>query len=268
MTARSRRRLFLAAAPLLSAAVVLVFAPGPHSQSAPRTRLPSLGIVLPSPPRPAFVVPAPVPLATSRRVSRWAAVRWAVTARAAPARDAAPVVAVPARTPEGTTNIVELLGRATARMSGLWQRVLLAALPNGTTGWVPRSAIEGSTFVDTRLVVDRARLTATLFRSGQRLFTAPVGVGQRQWPTPRGTFYVRDVLTRYASPTYGPVAFGTSARSPTLTDWPAGGYVGIHGTDRPDLIPGVISHGCVRIRNVDILRLARLMPVGTPVIVK
>ena len=72
-------------------------------------------------------------------------------------------------------------------------------------------------------------------------------------------------MTRYASPTYGPVAFGTSARSETLTDWPGGGFVGIHGTDRPDLLPGRVSHGCIRMRNDDIVELARLMPVGTPV---
>jgi hypothetical protein len=93
----------------------------------------------------------------------------------------------------------------------------------------------------------------------------PVGIGRERWPTPRGTFIVRNRLGRFSSPQYGPVAFDTSARSPTLTDWPAGGFVGIHGTDRPDLIPGRVSHGCVRLRNPDILRLARLMPVGTPV---
>jgi lipoprotein-anchoring transpeptidase ErfK/SrfK len=64
------------------------------------------------------------------------------------------------------------------------------------------------------------------------------------------------------------VAFGTSARSPTLTDWPAGGFVGIHGTDRPDLLPGRVSHGCVRMRNDDILRLADLLPVGTPLTIR
>jgi hypothetical protein len=31
---------------------------------------------------------------------------------------------------------------------------------------------------------------------------------------------------------------GTSARSRVLTDWPAGGFIGIHGTDEPALIPG------------------------------
>src|SRR5205085_8437244 len=116
---------------------------------------------------------------------------------------------------------------------------------------------------DTRLDVDLRRLTATLYRAGRPVLRAPVGVGAPGSPTPRGRFYIRDRLTRYRSPAYGPVAFGTSARSATITDWPAGGYVGIHGTDRPDLIPGRVSHGCIRLRNADILALARRMPGGT-----
>ena len=189
-------------------------------------------------------------------------------ARAAPASEAAPVAEVSLRTPEGTANVVELLGRARLEASGLWQRVRLAVLPNGTTGWVPRAALGGPILLDTRLVIDRARFRATLFRDGVQVFSAPVGVGEAQSTTPAGDFYVRDVLTRYRSPMYGPIAFGTSARSATLTDWPAGGYIGIHGTNQPNLIPGAISHGCIRMRNADILRLARLMPVGTPVIIR
>ena len=54
----------------------------------------------------------------------------------------------------------------------------------------------------------------------------------------------------------------------TLIDWPAGGYIGIHGTDRPDVIPRRISHGCIRLRNAELLRLARLTPVGTPLTVR
>ena len=163
---------------------------------------------------------------------------------------------------------MQLLGKARLDAGGLWQRVRLAVLPNGTTGWVPRSALGSPVLRDTRLVVDRRRFRATLFRDGVRVFSAPVGVGESHSATPAGDFYVRDVLTRYSSPTYGPIAFGTSARSATLTDWPAGGYIGIHGTDQPGLIPGAISHGCIRMRNADILRLAKLMPVGTPVIIR
>ena len=67
---------------------------------------------------------------------------------------------------------------------------------------------------------------------------------------------------------YGPIAFGTNARSTFLTDWPGGGYIGIHGTNAPELLPGRVSHGCVRMRNEDILALSRLMPVGTPVTIR
>ena len=44
-----------------------------------------------------------------------------------------------------------------------------------------------------------------------------------------------------------------------------GGEVGIHGTDAPQLLPGRVSHGCIRLPNDAIVRLARLMPLGTPV---
>jgi hypothetical protein len=37
---------------------------------------------------------------------------------------------------------------------------------------------------------------------------------------------------------------------------------------RCTLIPGRISHGCIRMRNRDILTLGRLLPVGTPLTVR
>jgi lipoprotein-anchoring transpeptidase ErfK/SrfK len=119
--------------------------------------------------------------------------------------------------------------------------------------------------VDSRLDVNLESLTLTLFRAGRRVLRAPVGVGAPGWETPRGTFYIRNKLTRYRSAQYGPVAFGTSARSQHATGWPAGGFVGIHGTDRPDLLPGRVSHGCIRMRNADIRALAGMLPIGTPV---
>jgi lipoprotein-anchoring transpeptidase ErfK/SrfK len=217
---------------------------------------------LPAPVQPAFR-PKPVPLG-SARVWRWAPVRGGMPVRRAP-RASAPVVArVSARTPEGTQNIVLVLGRARDEAGGVWTRIRVPALPTNVTGWVPRSGLGGYGDVRTHLVVDLGRFTATLFRNGRPVFRAEVGVGKAPWPTPRGEFYVRNKLTQFRSPFYGPIAFGTSARSPRLTDWPAGGFVGIHGTNRPDLLPGRVSHGCIRLRNRDILRLSRLMPVGTP----
>jgi hypothetical protein len=218
---------------------------------------------LPVSPLPAFRPGRPRLLSRRETVSRWAAVVHRAAARRAPSPSAPIVATVDTRTPEDTTNIVLVIGDHRTRGT-LWARVRLPTLPNNTTGWVHRSDLGGYHFVHTYLVVDLKRLTATLTVDGRVVFLAPVGVGQSQWPTPTGEFYVRDKLTRYASPFYGPIAFGTSARSEVLTDWPEGGFVGIHGTSEPQLVPGRVSHGCIRLRNSDIIRLSRLMPVGTP----
>ena len=58
------------------------------------------------------------------------------------------------------------------------------------------------------------------------------------------------------------------AADPAQTDWPGGGFVGIHGTNAPQILPGRVSHGCVRMRNPSILRLFRMMPLGTPVSIR
>jgi hypothetical protein len=190
-----------------------------------------------------------------------------VEALALPRPGAAPVAPLTTVTPEGTTNIVLVLDEV-SRRDGTWVHVRLPVLPNDRTAWVPRAALGGYHFVRTHLVVDRARFSATLLYDGRPVFHARVGIGRPIWPTPSGEFYIRDKVTDFNDPFYGPVAFGTSARSTVLTDWPGGGFVGIHGTNEPGLIPGRISHGCIRMRNADIVRLARLMPVGTPLTIK
>ena len=205
-----------------------------------------------------------VPLSDPTAETRWAPVLRATVARSEPNPKAAPVGQLPALTPDGTTNIVVADGEADVD-GATWVRAGLSGLPNDTAGWVPRSSLGGWSFVDTRLVINRARFTATLYRAGRVIFRAQVGVGAPGTPTPGGQFYVRDRLSGFSSPIYGPLAFGTNARSPTLTDWPGGGIVGIHGTNQPSLIPGRISHGCVRLTNGAILKLGKLMPVGTPV---
>ena len=137
-------------------------------------------------------------------------------------------------------------------------RVAAAVLPNGRPAG-SRGRRSAATTSSTRGWSSTARaLTATLLRDGRPVFRAPVGIGRAAAPTPaRRRSTSATGSPAIASPIYGPLAFGTSARSPTLTDWPAGGFVGIHGTDRPDLVPGRVSHGCIRMRNADILRLAR-----------
>ena len=89
---------------------------------------------------------------------QWAPLRRAAIARAAPSSRARAVARLAARTPEGTTNIVLVLGRARDARGGLWIRARLPAR-RAQTGWLPRSALGGYEDVHTRLIVDRARLT-------------------------------------------------------------------------------------------------------------
>ena len=209
--------------------------------------------------------PPPFKLSGVGEVSRSAYVARATYARAEPRLGARVVSLVPTLTPELAPNLVLALGGAYDAGGRLWVRVRLAILPNNATAWVPRDALGPFRSVTTHLIVSRAQLRMTLYRSGRIIFRARVGVGRPYWPTPRGEYYVRERLSGFGDPMYGPLAFGLNARSNVLTDWPGGGFIGIHGTDEPQLLPGRVSHGCVRMRNPDILRLAPLLPLGTPV---
>jgi lipoprotein-anchoring transpeptidase ErfK/SrfK len=148
-----------------------------------------------------------------------------------------------------------------------WLEVRIPMRPNGRTGWVPRDSLGPLQATTLQLVIDRRKLRATLFRRGRAIWSARIGVGARRTPTPAGRYYIRERLQSLRGGVYGPVAFGTSAYS-GLSDWPKGGVIGIHGTNQPGLIPGRPSHGCIRFRNGDILRLWRLAGVGTPVLIR
>ena len=205
-------------------------------------------------------------LSVPGHVSRWAFVERASIARAQPDASSAAVARLRLKTEDGTDEVLMVLRRRVDASGRRWVQVRLPIRPNGTTGWVPQEALGGFHKVHTWLRIDTKRFAATLVRDGRVVFRARVGVGQKRWPTPHGQFYVRDRLEGFRSAgMYGPLAFGLNARSDVLTDWPGGGFVGVHGTNQPNLIPGRISHGCIRMHNSDILRLARLMPVGTPV---
>jgi lipoprotein-anchoring transpeptidase ErfK/SrfK len=165
----------------------------------------------------------------------------------------------------GTDDLVMVLARTTDSQERVWLKVSLPIRPNGTTGWVQEDALSDLQPVESWIKISTKINKITVIKAGKKVFSASVGVGQPQWPTPKGQFYIRAKLTNFGDPFYGPIAFVTSATSDVLTDWPGGGIVGIHGTSLPNLIPGKISHGCVRMKNKDILKLDKLVEVGTPI---
>ena len=203
-------------------------------------------------------------LSDERTITRWAHVFDEAVARSRPSRRGRRVGRLRFQTEDRRAEVyVAIRSRRVGR--GTWLQVHLPGRPNGRRGWVPRSALGPLYVATTHLLVDRAALRATLRRGDQVLWESPIGIGTDAAPTPAGRFYVRQRLRNLAGGgTYGPWAFGTSAYS-ALTDWPGGGVVGIHGTDQPGLLPGRVSHGCIRLPNEAIERLVRLMPIGTPV---
>jgi lipoprotein-anchoring transpeptidase ErfK/SrfK len=150
-----------------------------------------------------------------------------------------------------------------------WLYVRYAGLGD-RRGWVPAVAVWPGRRNDMRLVLNRSRQLLRLLRGRRVLFSTRVGVGAVGSPTPAGRYYIRERLGPFSSSNsiYGSLAFGTSAFSPFRTDWPGGGQVGIHGTNEPGLIPGRISNGCVRLHNSAVIRLGRILRVGTPLYIR
>ena len=204
-------------------------------------------------------------LSNERTFTRWAYAARALPIRLTPKSNASAVASVSLTTEEGLRNVYPLLDSWTDPTGQAWLRIRVPLRPTPRIGWVLATAFGPAHLVRTQLIVDRRHLRATLYRAGHRIWRSAIGIGKASTPTPAGHFWIRERLhsTDPHGP-YGPWAFGTSAYS-RLSDWPGGGVIGIHGTDQPDLIPGRPSHGCIRVPNAAIRRLAHLMPVGTPV---
>ena len=204
-------------------------------------------------------------LSDERTLSRWAHPVMRSKVRTEPNANARGVTRLRFDTEDGLPEVYLALRRYVDADGRHWIEVRLPMRPNGQTGWVRREALGNFRRVRTFLRIDRRRLRAKLYRRGKPIWKARVGVGKPGTETPAGRFYVRELLrVRERGTIYGPLAFGTSAYS-KLSDWPGGGVVGIHGTNQPELIPGRPSHGCIRLRNHKIKRLAKLMPIGTPI---
>jgi hypothetical protein len=149
-----------------------------------------------------------------------------------------------------------------------WLEVRLAQRPNESTAWVLARDVTLST---TRyaIALRLASMRLSLYKNGQQVFSAPSGIGTRQYPTPTGEYF----LAFFAAPpvpSYGAFVMVTSAHSDGITDWQGSGdgMVGIHGPLGSDAQIGTVgarvSHGCIRLHEKDLLRF-REVPAGTPV---
>jgi lipoprotein-anchoring transpeptidase ErfK/SrfK len=194
-----------------------------------------------------------------------------VVARAAPRRAARPIATLRPVAPIAAATTVLAVdavrpGRGPRRT---WVRVLLPMRPNGQQGWIPADAVtlRRTPF---RILIDQGDRQLVLFRAGRPVLRESVAVGTPWNPTPNGRFAVAEVIrTRNPSGFLGPVVFALTAHSKTLNDFAGGdGRIAMHGTSLPQLLGTRASHGCIRMENRVVARLARLVRAGTPVIVR
>ncbi|MDQ3573466.1 MAG: L,D-transpeptidase [Actinomycetota bacterium] len=110
----------------------------------------------------------------------------------------------------------------------------------------------------------------TVHQGADVILRERIGVGTTQAPTPRGLYYIKELL-RPPDPTgpYGPYAYGLSGFSNVFTSFAGGeGVIGIHGTNDPSSLGSDVSHGCIRMSNKGITELANVLPLGVPVEVR
>ena len=147
-----------------------------------------------------------------------------------------------------------------------WWQVLLPTPPNGSSGWVRAADVTTSTTMY-RLTVDLSAHRLRVYRDGRLLVDTPAAIGTADTPTPGGQYYLTELLrTPDPGGPYGPYAYGLSGRSETLTRFAGHDpVIGIHGTNQPGMLGRSVSHGCIRVSNSVIRRLAGMLPLGTPV---
>jgi L,D-transpeptidase catalytic domain len=205
-------------------------------------------------------------LSNERTLTTWAHPAEIAPIYAKPEAHARKIATTHLETEDGFLEAYLLLASHTEQQGQVWVKLRIPGRPNGRTGWVRREDLGGFHVTHWLVVVSLHKRRLTAYYKGHRRFVAPVGVGKPSSPTPPGHFWIRERfrLANRSNP-YWPYALGTSDYS-TLTDWPGGGVVGIHGDfGEPQLIPGDPSHGCIRMRDADIARLAPRLTVGTPV---
>ncbi|MDO5296909.1 MAG: L,D-transpeptidase family protein [bacterium] len=127
--------------------------------------------------------------------------------------------------------------------------------------------------IDKRLYVNLSQYEVKLITEDEKIYTYPICIGVEEHPTPTGWFYIADMVK---DPTWLPPNSEWAKDAKVIEpgpDNPLGtrwigldiGSIGFHGTPYPDTVGTRASHGCMRMRLVDIEDLYDRVSIGTQV---
>lgn len=133
-------------------------------------------------------------------------------------------------------------------------------------------------------IIEVEKLTQVVLRLGERrvyvyegeeeIASYPVAVGKPGWETPTGEFEVIQLVEnpQWQNPWTGevmPAGPNTALGLRWIGFWTDGkDTIGFHGTPTVESIGYAASHGCVRMRNEDVIALFEKVQVGTTVVVE
>lgn len=134
----------------------------------------------------------------------------------------------------------------------------------------PPVEVESVAFEDAalRVLIDLSERKLYVEEGGERIGSYSVAVGTKSHPTPKGSFSVRRLIwnPRWVPPD-SEWAEGEKVREPGDPKNPMGRVkiffreptYYVHGTNAESSIGTAASHGCVRMRNADVIEVAKLL---------
>jgi L,D-transpeptidase ErfK/SrfK len=119
------------------------------------------------------------------------------------------------------------------------------------------------------LVVKLRAKRVYVYRGLEIIATYPIAVGKPGWETPKGTYrvYEQEQNPIFKSFKTGRI-INPGPENPLGPRWigiwtDGKTRLGFHGTNQPELIGKAVSHGCIRMRNQDVMALYDKVKVGT-----
>lgn len=109
---------------------------------------------------------------------------------------------------------------------------------------------------DYRIIVDLSDRMLHLLDGDTVVRSFPVGIGTMLTQTPTGEYTIVNKQLNPGGP-FGVLWMGLSRP-----------HYGIHGTNDPASIGHLVSHGCIRMYNEDVVALSRLVPINTRVTIR
>ncbi len=151
---------------------------------------------------------------------------------------------------------------------------ILTSPPSSTNATVHNERVDknvATSVTNDYLLLNLSKRRVYVYKNGKVQVSYPVAIGKKGWETPTGTFTVinMDKNPGWINP-FTNEKVPPGPKNPLGVAWIGffisdGSEIGFHGTPGEELIGQAVSHGCVRMRNQDVIKLYEQVEIGMKV---